>query len=327
MNATNGQKRPFPWKMALIAGTVVIAAIVFYNWKKGSAGATTYREIPVKRGTIDVTILATGTVAPENRLEIKPPIAGRVEQVLSDEGDEVKQGQVLGWMSSTERAALLDAARARGPAELKRWEEFYNPTPILAPIDGTIILKNVQQGQTFAGTDALFVMSDRLTVKAQVDETDIAQVSLKQNAKITLDAYPQKEFPAHVDKIAYDATTVNNVTTYIIDVLPDQPPEVLRSGMTANVNFLVDSKPDVLLIPSEAVKKKEGKTTVLLKQGRGKPMEREVTTGLNDGKKTEVVSGLAEGDTVLVAQFKAGGAGQNASPFSPMGRPRSGGGR
>src|SRR6185295_1884406 len=112
--------------------------------------------------------------------------------------------------------------------------------PVLAPIDGTIILRNVQQGQTFAGTDALFVMSDRLTVKAQVDETDIAQVALKQAAKITLDAYPQKEFPASVDKIAYDATTVNNVTTYIVDVLPENTPDFLRSGMTANVNFLID---------------------------------------------------------------------------------------
>lgn len=325
MNTTNGKKRKFPVKWAVAGGVVVLALIAVFVWKKQSAKEPTYREVSVKRGQIDVTILATGTVAPENRLEIKPPIAGRVEQVLSEEGDAVKQGQVLGWMSSTERAALLDAARARGPAELKRWEEFYNATPVLAPIDGTIILRNVQQGQTFAGTDALFVMSDRLTVKAQVDETDIAQVKLKQDAKITLDAYPLKEFPAHVDKIAYDATTVNNVTTYIIDVLPDLPPEVLRSGMTANVNFLVDSKPDVLLIPSEAVKKKEGKQVVLVKAGRGKPEERPVTTGLNDGKRTEIVSGLKEGETVLIAQFKASGGAQNAGPFSPMGRPRGGG--
>ncbi|HEX5035962.1 MAG TPA: efflux RND transporter periplasmic adaptor subunit [bacterium] len=324
MNTTNGKKRKFPVKWAVAGSVVVLVLIAVFVWKKKSDQAPTYREVSVKRGQIDVTILATGTVAPENRLEIKPPIAGRVEQVLSEEGDAVKRGQVLGWMSSTERAALLDAARARGPAELKRWEEFYNATPVLAPIDGTIILKNVQQGQTFAGTDALFVMSDRLTVKAQVDETDIAQVKLKQDAKITLDAYPQKEFPAHVDKIAYDATTVNNVTTYIIDVLPDLPPEVLRSGMTANVNFLVDSKPDVLLIPSEAVKKREGKAIVLVKQGRGKPEERTVTTGLNDGKRTEIVSGLKEGETILIVQFKAAG-GQNASPFSPMGRPRGGG--
>jgi macrolide-specific efflux system membrane fusion protein len=184
-------------------------------------------------------------------------------------------------------------------------------------------LRNVQQGQTFTGTDALFVMSDRLTVKAQVDETDIAQVSLKEDAKITLDAYPQKEFPAHVDKIAYDATTVNNVTTYIVDVLPENPPNFLRSGMTANVNFLIASKPDVLVLPLDAVKKKEGKSTVLVKPAKGKPEEREIKAGLNDGKKTEIISGLSEGDIVLVPQLKASGAAQNSSPFSPMGRPRT----
>lgn len=307
----------------MIGGLALAAIVGFLVWKKGSSGKTVYRDVSVTRGDIDVTILATGTVAPENRLEIKPPIAGRVEQVLTEEGQVVKQGQVLAWMSSTERAALLDAARARGAAELKRWEEFYNPTPVLAPIDGTIILRNVQQGQTFTGADAIFVMSDRLTVKAQVDETDIAQVSLKENAKITLDAYPQKEFPAQVDKIAYDATTVNNVTTYIVDVLPDDPPDFLRSGMTANVNFLVASKSDILTLPLDAVKKKEKKSMVLIKSAKGKPEEREVKTGLDDGKKTEIVSGLKEGDVVLVPQMKAAGAAQSASPFSPMGRPRT----
>jgi multidrug efflux pump subunit AcrA (membrane-fusion protein) len=93
--------------------------------------------------------------------------------------------------------------------------------------------------------------------------------------------------------------------------------------MTANVNFLVDSKPDVLWVPSEAAKKKEGKSTVLVKQGRGNPEERAVTTGLSDGKRMEIVSGLKEGETVLIPQFKATGGGQNASPFSPMGRPRT----
>jgi membrane fusion protein, macrolide-specific efflux system len=313
-------------KTLLIGGAVALAlaVVLIFVWKKSTDGVT-YREVPVKRGQLNVTILATGTVAPENRLEIKPPIAGRIEEVLVDEGMTVKRGQVLAWMSSTERAALIDAARARGPAELKRWEEFYKATPVLAPIDGMIIERNVEQGQSFTVADAIFVLSDRLTVKAQVDETDIAQVSLQQAAKITLDAYPQKEFPAHVDKIAYDATTVNNVTTYIVDVLPENPPDFLRSGMTANVNFLVVSKPDVLLLPIDAVRKRESRSWVLVgsEKRTKKPQEREVTTGLNDGKQTEIVSGVSEGEIVLVPQLKAGGgASQGSNPFSPMGHPR-----
>ena len=67
-------------------------------------------------------------------MEIKPPIAGRIEKLLVDEGDDVTSGQILGWMSSTDRAAILDAARAQGPEESKRWEDAYKPTPIVAPL-------------------------------------------------------------------------------------------------------------------------------------------------------------------------------------------------
>ena len=86
------------------------------------------------------------------------------------------------------------------------------------------------------------MISDRLTVKAQVDETDIAAVKVGQRANINLDAYSQDSFPAIVDKIAYDAQTVNNVTTYTVDVLPEQAPDYMRSGMTASVTFIVDEK-------------------------------------------------------------------------------------
>src|SRR5262249_54993338 len=146
-----------------------------------------------------------------------------------------KKGQVMAWMSSTERAALLDAASARGEDELKQWEELYRPTPILAPIPGTVIARNVESGQTFTVSDAVLTMSDRLTVKAQVDETDIAQIALKQRASIVLDAYPQEKLDAIVDQIAYDAKTVNSVTTYVVDVLPRNTPKFMRSSMTANV--------------------------------------------------------------------------------------------
>ena len=94
-------------------------------------------------------------------------------------------------------------------------------------------------------------MSDRLTVKAQVDETDIAEIHLKQRAEIVLDAYPDRAIPARVDQIAYEAKTVNNVTTYIVDVLPDKTPSFMRSGMTANVTFLTADKKGVLLVPAQ----------------------------------------------------------------------------
>ncbi|MEI6805360.1 MAG: biotin/lipoyl-binding protein [Myxococcaceae bacterium] len=122
---------------------LVIAGLCFMQYRKKSHVEVTYQEIKVERGDIVVTVLATGTVAPENRLDIKPPVAGRIEEVLVLEGQKVKKGQILAWMSSTERAALIDAARSIGPAEVKKWEENYKRTPIMAPINGMIIVRNV----------------------------------------------------------------------------------------------------------------------------------------------------------------------------------------
>lgn len=303
------------------AALLVLIAVAAYAYVQRRETAPTYRELPVERGNIAVTILSTGTVQPENRLEIKPPIVGRVEQVLVAEGQRVAKGQILAWMSSSERAALIDAARAQGPAELKRWEELYRPTPIMAPIAGTIIQRNVESGQTFSATDAVFVMSDRLTVKAQVDETDIAQIRLKQTATIVLDAYPAQSVPAQVDQIAYDAKTVNNVTTYIVDVLPRTTPSFMRSGMTANVTFEVATRNNVLTLANDAIKMiGDNERAVLLKTaGDAKPSLRKIQVGITDGKRSEIIAGLSEGDVVMVADKKGrqrSGGGTN--PFSPM---------
>jgi macrolide-specific efflux system membrane fusion protein len=291
-----------------------VAAYLFFT-KKNSANIS-YNENKVELGNIYIKILATGTVQPENRIEIKPPIPGRVEKVLIEEGDVVRRGQILAWMSSTERAALLDAARAKGAAELKKWEEIYPATPIISPLKGTIVLKNVEEGETFTSSDSLMSMSDRLTVKAQVDETDIATIQLKQEAEITLDAYPNEKILGHVDRIAFDATTVSNVTTYIVDVLPKSVPDFMRSGMTANVSFTVNSRENVLLIPSNAVKVKDGRAFVLLRKDV-KDFEQEVVTGITNGKQIEITSGLSEGDIVLSEQIKLEKTGSN--PLS-MGR-------
>jgi len=319
-------------KLWIILGVVLLlgAGGWYYYKKKKSVAPVTYTEVTVTRETLQLTILSTGIVQPENRLEIKPPIAGRVEEVLAAEGAEVKKGQILAWMSSTERAALLDAARAKGPAEVKRWEELYRPTPIMAPINGTIILRNVEAGQTFSNADSVFSMSNRLTVKAQVDETDLAQIKKGQTTTVVLDAYPREKIEGKVEKLAYDAKTVNNVTTYTVDVLPNQTPEFMRSGMTANVTFLVAEKANVLTIPSESIRFKEGKSYVFLPNAKdkNKPLEQFIKIGVNDGKQTEVVEGLEESATILIADLTLGdGKAGGSNPFMPMGRPRSTGTR
>lgn len=322
------QQKKSRWMILGGLALVLIAGLGLWYWKRHSDAnqKTTYRVSKAERGSIGVRIQSTGVVAPENRLEIKPPIPGRVEKVLAKEGDVIKKGRVLAWMSSSERAALLDAATARGPEELKKWEDLYKATPILAPINGTLILRNVEPGQTFTTSDAVFVMSDRLTIKAQVDETDIGRIKLKQKANATLDAYPTQGVSAVVDKIAFDSKTVNNVTTYVVDVLPEKTPDFMRSGMTANVTFEGENKEDVVLVPADAVLTQNGQSYVL-KGEEGKdpntaelaPAKTPIKTGISDGKKVEVVSGLEGGETLWIPNVRATEKRSGTSPFGPPG--------
>ncbi|HTL48935.1 MAG TPA: HlyD family efflux transporter periplasmic adaptor subunit [Verrucomicrobiae bacterium] len=297
---------------------------------KSGSSLEVIRMVKTRKGDMNVTAAATGEVKPYNRVEIKPPIAGRVEEVLVKEGDSVTQGQVLAWMSSTERAALLDAARSRGPEEYQKWLNSYKPAPLLAPLDGKIIVRAVEPGQTVTPTDPIVVISDRLIIKALVDETDLAQITLGQKTQIHLDAYPDKIIDGKVDHISYESQLVNNVNVYDIDILPDEIPPAFRSGMTANVTFLVSEHPDVLLLPSEAivewprkVKRPEGAQFAVYKKDFGRLTPVPVQIGASDGRMTEITSGLKPGQEVAITRKKQS---QTGSAFSPMGGGRQGGG-
>lgn len=290
-------------KYLILIGILLIItsfAIWFYLFKEKPIE---YKETLIKKSKITLKILATGTVQPENRLQIKSPLAGRAETILVNEGQKVKKGQILAWVSSTERAVLLDSARSQSAEEVKKWEEIYKATPIIAPLNGTIILRSIEPGQTFTTNDAILVMADRLTIQAQVDETDLAQIHLDQKTLVNLDAYPEKNLDAKVNQIAYEARTINNVTTYTIDVLPIEKIEFLRSGMTANVTFFGQTKENILVIPNEFIKYENGKPNVQIRQNN-KIESKEVKLGLTDGKKTEVLDGAEENDVVLLSVTK-----------------------
>jgi macrolide-specific efflux system membrane fusion protein len=313
-------KRVLSYKKTIVAIVLALVASAAYGlWQFTRPSASNYRALTVTRGDIAIVVMATGIIQPSNRLEIKPPIAGRTEEILVREGDTVRRGQVLAWMSSSERAALIDAARSKGPDELQRWEDLYRPTPVIAPIDGMVILRNAEPGKTFQSQDAVLVMSDRLIIRAQVDETDIAQVKLRQKVRITLDAYADKPIDGTVDQIAFEAKTVNNVITYEVDVLPEKIPAYMRSGMTANVSFVVDARRDVVLVSAEAVLT-QGKRVEVLRPApdpEGKPVAQEVELGVSDGRRTEVLKGLVAGDVVLAPQALKPTKSAGSSPLVP----------
>jgi len=194
---------------------------------------------------------------------------------------------------------------------------------LLSPIDGEVIVATTQPGQTVTTADAVVVLSDHLIVRAQVDETDIGKIKLQQDAFITLDAYPDTKIKATVEHIYYESQTVNNVTIYPVDLIPQEVPQFFRSGMNVSVNFMVQDKKNILTIPVDAVYK-NGESFVYLKQTNGKePVKARVELGITDDKNVEVISGINENDRIIVKSKKyslpkASAAGSN--PFMPSRR-------
>jgi macrolide-specific efflux system membrane fusion protein len=313
-------------KLKIISGILIISAVAVFliiKLKPPKSNGEIVKDIQPVMGTIRNIVSTTGTVLPKNRLEVKPPVNGRVETILVQEGEKVKTGQTLAWMSSTERAALLDAAQGQGEQTLKYWQEVYKPIALISPIDGEVIVATIQPGQTVTTSDAVVVLSDHLIVRAQVDETDIGKVKLGQNAIITLDAYPDTKIKAVVEHIYYESQTVNNVTIYPVDLIPKEVPDFFRSGMNASIDFIVQDKENILTIPLEAVYK-NGESFVFLKQPNSKePARVRVQLGISDDKNVEVISGINKDDRIILKSKtyslpKASSAGNN--PFLPRRR-------
>ncbi|MBN2158959.1 MAG: efflux RND transporter periplasmic adaptor subunit [Spirochaetes bacterium] len=284
-----------------VLSAAFLSAIILFSVRKADNGATVARVEKPVRGDILVTIEATGTVLPYNRLEIKPQINGRMERVLVQEGQAVRTGQIMGWMSSTERAALIDAARSQGAASVKYWQGVIKEIPIVAPINGTVIVRDIEPGQAVSTATAILVLSDRLIVKADVDETDIGRVKKGQRVIIELDAYPDVKAEGRVDLIEFESKIVNNVTMYQVNIIPDRVPEVFRSGMTADVSIIEKAREDVLILPFDAViSKGETHYAWVLAPASKKPEKREIRIGMADDKNIEILSGITAADRIAV---------------------------
>jgi len=278
------------------------------------------KEIRPLTGNMKQSVSTTGTVLPRNRLELKPSAAGRIEKILVREGDTVRTGQILALMSSTDRAALIDAARLQGKESLKYWEKAYKPISIVSPIDGTVIVRSVEPGQTVTTSDDIIIISDRLIVKAQVDETDIGRVKVGQSAEITLDSHPEIIVRGKVSHIYYESTTVNNVTIYYVIIIPDRIPPEYRSGMSASIEILEKEKKDILMIPSEAILTESGKNYVMVRTGDQKPPEKRfITTGMTDEQYVEIKEGIGMNDVIIISSKKLviQQAEKSKNPFMP----------
>jgi HlyD family secretion protein len=214
-------------------------------------------------------------------------------------------------------AAKADVALREAAVRFADTNLFY--TRIVSPVDGIVVSRNVDVGQTVAAsfqTPTLFVIAQDLTkmqINTNVNEADIGKISIGQPVEFTVDAYPDITFKGTVSQVRIAPVTIQNVVTYDVVILVDNPDFKLKPGMTTNVSIIVSIKKDVLRIPNAALRfkpaeKNMGKALGMVEQkGSGvwiienKRLHRVgVTTGISNEKYTELVAGaLREGQDMI----------------------------
>jgi HlyD family secretion protein len=198
-------------------------------------------------------------------------------------------------------------------------------TELRAPVDGVIVKRDVNPGQTVAvgfEAKALFKIANDLRemeVHGKIDEADIGRVKPGQKVGFTVDAYPSRVFAGRVVQVRMSPEVVQNVVTYTVIISAPNPERVLLPGMTASLRIVIDESVDVLKLPSQALRfwpKEElvaaessghGSATVWVIGNDGRPSPVPVTVGLSDSNWRELRSGpLSEGQAVIVGMATAG---------------------
>jgi HlyD family secretion protein len=267
-----------------------------------------YKTEPVTRGTITMTVTATGTLSAVTTVLVGSQVSGVIARLYADFNSHVKKGQLLAELDPTpfqaqveqrqadvtkakveaanakityERQrrlvaaglaaqADLDAAKAQyegavaqvqqAEAALSQAQTNLKYTKIISPIDGVVVDRQYDVGQTVAASfqaPTLFSIAQdlkKMQVQADVDQSDIGRIAGGQLARFTVDAYPDEEFRGRISQIRLNASVNQNVVSYPVIIEVPNPDEKLRPKMTANVTIDVAQVPNVLRIANAALR-------------------------------------------------------------------------
>lgn len=279
------------------------------------------------------------------------------KQVIYDRQNQLYKANVISKADYQE--ALFNLNTAKGTAQqqnsnLRKAQTNLGYANIYSPIDGVVLSKNVDEGQTVAAsysTPTLFTIAKdlkQMQVEANVDEADIGAVKEGQRVTFMVDAFPDEEFSGSVTQVRLNSTVTSNVVTYTVIIKADNPKEKLKPGLTATVSIYTMELKDVMTLEAKAFafepdmnllnefnKSKNGDSstqkidsskdknikTIWVKYDYG-IREQQVVIGKNDGINYEIISGLAEGNQVVTALKKEqagtpGASGSSSSPFMP----------
>jgi len=213
----------------------------------------------------------------------------------------------------------LGKAKVKEAVEkLKALEVSLSYTKIYAPISGYVSTVSTQEGETVvSGLSAAILITiidpSKLEMWIYVDETDIGRTKTGVRVEYWVDTYRDKRFPGKISMIYPQPEIKDNIVYYLAIVKIDpKDTALLRPEMTAHVRIIVEEKAGVLVVPNNAVRFEEGKNVVYISKGKEKPERRIVTPGIRDDNFTEIVSGIVEGERIVIPAIKK--AQQNNAP-------------
>lgn len=246
--------------------------------------------------------------------------------VAADDFDSAK-------LSYTQAKEQVAAAKE----EVQRAQTNLGYATITSPIDGIVLSKSVEEGQTVAAsfsTPELFTIAQDLTnmqVVADVDEADIGDVKEGERVSFTVDAYPDDTFEGTVKQVRQEATTTNNVVTYEVVISAPNADLKLKPGLTANVTIYTAERKGVLSVQSKALrftpqKETVGKMKIVDQTGNAKNkvwtiegnsiVAHKVNIGMTDGTNTQILNGISAGVKVVTGLNVTGGEQDDAQPYA-----------
>lgn len=269
-----------------------------------------------------VTVYNLSQQLGEGALSINKPLpvtalGGTVESIKVKLNEEVSRNDTLVTIKDEPSSNSYDTQYYDLQSKIADYAQVQKLIlyPMLVfPVDGVISDLNIQDDMTIAVDSAVAKLhTNGLNVVVGVDELDMPQIKIGQDAKLTMDALPGKEMPAKIVKISPLGNSQSGATTYDV-TLDFQSSDSLYEGMNVTANITVDHRSNAILIPLDALQESNGETFVYMagdkKNGLGE--KRTVTTGISDGTNVEVLTGLQSGEKIIYQPKVTGQQSQDA---------------
>jgi multidrug efflux pump subunit AcrA (membrane-fusion protein) len=303
--STNNQKKKsrkllwfiIPGFLAVILG---LCAIFAFN---SNAPKQKYLTETVKKGDISLEVSATGKVSPKRNQQIFALTAAKVKNVYVLPGTHVNADQTIAELDDADLQTAYNQAKLQGREARKKAERDLEKAKIKAPFAGEITQVNLFVGGYSNLSQAAFtiISPDSYEVLLNINEIDIQKVIIGQEVSAEIDAIGETR-KGKIETLVNTGDVSSGVVTYQARVSLEDV-KLLRPNMTVNADILVQSKKDILIIPSGAIIERDGKSYVkVVKNVEGKEVleEKEVTIGINNNATAEVLTGLSEGEKVAI---------------------------